>query len=153
MKAVNYQGAFKIKVEDVPKPAIEHPDDVIVKVTTAGPSLFCSWNSERRVYEDEELADQETMCRLAICGSDLHMYEGRTGAQAGITFGHENMGIVEEVGAGVTLLSKGDRVVMPFNVADGRCRNCEEGKTAFCTGVNPGFAGGAYGYVAMGPYR
>lgn len=42
---------------------------------------------------------------------------------------------------------------MPFNVADGRCRNCEEGRTAFCTGVNPGFAGGAYGYVAMGPYR
>lgn len=57
------------------------------------------------------------------------------------------MGIVEEVGSGVTLLKKGDRVVMPFNVADGRCRNCEEGKTAFCTGVNPGFAGGAYGYV------
>ncbi|EXJ74704.1 alcohol dehydrogenase [Cladophialophora psammophila CBS 110553] len=124
MKAVNYQGAFKVKVEDVPKPAIEHPDDVIVKVTTA-----------------------------AICGSDLHMYEGRTGAQPGITFGHENMGIVDEVGSGVTLLKKGDRVVMPFNVADGRCRNCEEGKTAFCTGVNPGFAGGAYGYVAMGPYR
>lgn len=57
------------------------------------------------------------------------------------------MGVVEEVGGGVTLLKKGDRVVMPFNVADGRCRNCEEGKTAFCTGVNPGFAGGAYGYV------
>ena len=67
--------------------------------------------------------------------------------------GHENMGIVEQCGEGVTLLKKGDRVVMPFNVADGRCRNCEEGKTAFCTGVNPGFAGGAYGYVAMGPYR
>jgi threonine dehydrogenase-like Zn-dependent dehydrogenase len=63
------------------------------------------------------------------------------------------MGIIQETGAGVTLLKKGDRVVMPFNVADGRCRNCEEGKTAFCTGVNPGFAGGAYGYVAMGPYR
>ena len=63
------------------------------------------------------------------------------------------MGIVEQLGEGVTLLAKGDRVVMPFNVADGRCRNCEEGKTAFCTGVNPGFAGGAYGYVAMGPYR
>jgi threonine dehydrogenase-like Zn-dependent dehydrogenase len=59
--------------------------------------------------------------------------------------GHENLGIVEELGEGVTLLKKGDRVVMPFNVADGRCRNCEEGKTAFCTGVNPGFAGGAYG--------
>lgn len=66
--------------------------------------------------------------------------------------GHENMGIVDEVGSGVTLLKKGDRVVMPFNVADGRCLNCEEGRTAFCTGVNPGFAGGAYGYVAMGPY-
>lgn len=53
----------------------------------------------------------------------------------------------------MTLLKKGDRIVLPFNVADGRCRNCEEGKTAFCTGVNPGFAGGAYGYVAMGPYQ
>lgn len=77
------------------------------------------------------------------------------------------MGIIEEIGEGVTLLKKGDRVVMPFNVADGRCRNCEEGRTAFCTGVNPGFAGGAYGmtssrmiinltftgYVSMGPYR
>ncbi|EXU97888.1 medium chain reductase/dehydrogenase (MDR) [Metarhizium robertsii] len=66
------------------------------------------------------------------------MYEGRTAAKHGITFGHENMGIVEEVGSGVTLLTRGDRVVVPFNVADGRCRNCEEGKTAFCTG-------GAYG--------
>ena len=79
------------------------------------------------------------------------------------------MGIICEVGSGVTLLKKGDRVVLPFNVADGRCLNCEEGNTAFCTGVNPGFAGGgtrsvtasrsltklmpsAYGYVAMGPY-
>ncbi|CAG8909082.1 unnamed protein product [Penicillium egyptiacum] len=124
MKALNYLGPYKVRVEDVEKPRMEHPDDIIVKVTTA-----------------------------AICGSDLHMYEGRTAAEPGITFGHENMGIVEELGEGVTLLKKGDRVVMPFNVADGRCRNCEEGRTAFCTGVNPGFAGGAYGYVAMGPYR
>ncbi|OOQ84765.1 glutathione-independent formaldehyde dehydrogenase [Penicillium brasilianum] len=124
MQALNYLGPYKVRVEEVEKPKIEHPDDIIVKVTTA-----------------------------AICGSDLHMYEGRTAAEPGITFGHENMGIVEELGEGVTLLKKGDRVVMPFNVADGRCRNCEEGKTAFCTGVNPGFAGGAYGYVAMGPYR
>lgn len=86
-----------------------------------------------------------------ICGDrddtyGVHsMYEGRTAAEPGITFGHENMGIVEELGEGVTLLKRGDRVVMPFNVADGRCRNCEEGRTAFCTGVNPGFAGGAYG--------
>ncbi|KAI0167895.1 hypothetical protein BJ166DRAFT_496169 [Pestalotiopsis sp. NC0098] len=124
MKAVNYAGPSSVKVSEVEKPKLEHPDDIIVKVTTA-----------------------------AICGSDLHMYEGRTAAEPGITFGHENMGIVEELGEGVTLLKKGDRIVMPFNVADGRCRNCEEGKTAFCTGVNPGFAGGAYGYVAMGPFR
>ncbi|PYH33660.1 glutathione-independent formaldehyde dehydrogenase [Aspergillus neoniger CBS 115656] len=124
MKALNYVGPFTVKVQEVERPKLEHPDDIIVKVTSA-----------------------------AICGSDLHMYEGRTAAEPGITFGHENLGIVEELGEGVTLLKKGDRVVMPFNVADGRCRNCEEGKTAFCTGVNPGFAGGAYGYVAMGPYR
>src|SRR5690625_6017841 len=55
----------------------------------------------------------------AICGSDLHMYEGRTDAEPGITFGHENMGVIEEVGPGVTSLSKGDRVVLPFNVACG----------------------------------
>lgn len=73
----------------------------------------------------------------AICGSDLHMYQGRTAAEGGLCFGHENMGIVIETGSGVQHIKKGDRVVMPFNVADGRCRNCEEGKTAFCTGVNP----------------
>jgi len=47
------------------------------------------------------------------------------------------MGVVTEVGSGVTLLKKGDRIVLPFNVADGRCRNCENGKTAFCTGKSP----------------
>ncbi|KAK0462585.1 GroES-like protein [Desarmillaria tabescens] len=124
MRAVVYESPFRVTVQDVPKPTIEHADDVIVKVTTS-----------------------------CICGSDLHMYEGRTGAQAGIVFGHENMGIVEETGSGVALLKKGDRVVMPFNVACGRCLNCEEGRSAFCTHVNPGFAGGAYGYVAMGPYQ
>lgn len=123
MKAVHYEKPFQVSVKEVPQPKIEHPDDAIVRVTTA-----------------------------AICGSDLHMYQGRTAAQSGLIFGHENMGIVEQVGQGVTLLKKGDRVVMPFNVACGRCLNCEEGRTAFCTGVNPGFAGGAYGYVAMGPY-
>jgi len=123
MKAVVYKGPFKVAVEEVERPRIQHPDDVVLKITTS-----------------------------AICGSDLHMYEGRTAAEAGIVFGHENMGIIEEVGSGVTLLKKGDRVVMPFNVACGRCRNCEQNRTAFCTEVNPGFAGGAYGYVAMGPY-
>ena len=51
-------------------------------------------------------------------------------------------GTVLETGPGVTLLQKGDRIVLPFNVACGRCQNCEEGSTAFCTGVNEGFAGG-----------
>ncbi|KAK0113995.1 hypothetical protein ONS95_014236 [Cadophora gregata] len=124
MKAVVYQEPFKVTVEERPLPKLEHPDDALVKVTTA-----------------------------AICGSDLHMYQGRTAAKGGLCFGHENMGTIIDTGTGVSLLKKGDRVVMPFNVADGRCRNCEEGRTAFCTGVNPGFAGGAYGYVAMGPYQ
>lgn len=124
MRAVVYDGPFKVSIGKVEKPKILHANDVIVRVTTT-----------------------------CICGSDLHMYEGRTAAEAGIVFGHENMGIVDEVGPGVTLLKKGDRVVMPFNVACGHCLNCEEGKSAFCTEVNPGFAGGAYGYVSMGPYQ
>ncbi|KAJ7192708.1 hypothetical protein GGX14DRAFT_593997 [Mycena pura] len=141
MRAVVYDKPFQVSVRDVERPKILHPDDIIVKVTTS-----------------------------CICGSDLHMYEGRTAAQPGIVFGHENMGIVHEVGAGVTILKKGDRVVMPFNVACGRCINCEEGRSAFCTLVNPGPEGAsasfprlvnripldaslsAYGYVAMGPY-
>jgi len=81
------------------------------------------------------------------------MYEGRTAAAPGIVFGHENLGIVTEVGTAVASIKKGDRVVMPFNVACGFCRNCLAGYTGFCLTVNPGFAGGAYGYVAMGPYR
>jgi threonine dehydrogenase-like Zn-dependent dehydrogenase len=85
MKAVYYEGPFKVSVKDVELPKIQHPDDVIVKVTTA-----------------------------AICGSDLHMYQGRTAAEAGLVFGHENMGIVVETGSGVTLLEKGDRIVLPF---------------------------------------
>ena len=121
MKAVVYQGPFSVSVENVPDPEILHPNDVIVKITSS-----------------------------CICGSDLHMYEGRTAAEPGIIFGHENMGVVEEVGPAVKTLSAGDRVVMPFNVACGFCKNCQRGFTGFCTIVNPGFAGGAYGYVAMG---
>jgi glutathione-independent formaldehyde dehydrogenase len=124
MKAVVYKGPFQVAIEDVPDPRIEHPSDVIVRITST-----------------------------AICGSDLHMYEGRTAAEPGIVFGHENLGIVEEVGEAVVSVVKGDRVVMPFNVACGFCKNCIAGYTGFCLTVNPGFAGGAYGYVAMGPYR
>ncbi|NLT68162.1 MAG: alcohol dehydrogenase catalytic domain-containing protein, partial [Acidobacteria bacterium] len=124
MKAVVYKEPFRVAVEKVADPKIEHPNDVIVKITST-----------------------------AICGSDLHMYEGRTAADPGIVFGHENLGIVEETGKGVNCIRKGDRVVMPFNVACGFCKNCEKGYTGFCLTVNEGFAGGAYGYVAMGPYR
>ncbi|MGW7404436.1 glutathione-independent formaldehyde dehydrogenase [Streptomyces sp. NPDC054833] len=124
MKAVVYEEPFHVAVRDVDDPRIQHPNDVLVRVTST-----------------------------AICGSDLHMYEGRTAAEPGIVFGHENLGVVEEIGSGVVSLSQGDRVVMPFNVACGFCKNCLAGKTGFCLTVNPGFAGGAYGYVAMGPYK
>jgi glutathione-independent formaldehyde dehydrogenase len=123
MKAVVYKGPFEVAVEEVETPRLQRPNDVIVRVTST-----------------------------AICGSDLHMYEGRTAAEPGIVFGHENMGIVEEVGEGVTKIKQGDRVVMPFNVACGFCKNCVADYTGFCLTVNPGFAGGAYGYVAMGPW-
>jgi glutathione-independent formaldehyde dehydrogenase len=123
MKAVVYKEPFKVSVEDMEDPRIQHPNDVIVGITSS-----------------------------AICGSDLHMYEGRTAAEPGIVFGHENLGVVEEVGGAVTSIRRDDRVVMPFNVACGFCKNCVAGYTGFCLTVNPGFAGGAYGYVAMGPY-
>jgi glutathione-independent formaldehyde dehydrogenase len=123
MRAVVYESPFNVTIENVPDPQIQHPNDVIVRVTST-----------------------------AICGSDLHMYEGRTAAKPGIVFGHENLGIIEQLGPGVTSLRQGDRVVMPFNVACGFCENCERGFTGFYLTVNPGFAGGAYGYVAMGPY-
>lgn len=123
MRAVVYKEPFKVAVEEVEDPRIQHPNDAIVRITST-----------------------------AICGSDLHMYEGRTAAEPGIVFGHENMGVVEEVGEGVASIKQGDRVVMPFNVACGFCKNCLGGYTGFCLTVNPGFAGGAYGYVAMGPF-
>jgi glutathione-independent formaldehyde dehydrogenase len=124
VKAVVWHGTEKLGVEDVPDPRIEQPTDAIVRITST-----------------------------CICGSDLHMYEGRTDAEPGLVFGHENQGIVEEVGSGVHRVKKGDRVNMPFNIGCGFCFNCERGWTGFCLSVNPGFAGGAYGYVNMGPYR
>ena len=110
MRALVYEGPFKVAVKQVEDPKIQHPNDAIVRITST-----------------------------CICGSDLHMYEGRTAAQPGIVFGHENMGIVEEVGPGVITLHKGDRVVMPFNVACGFCKNCERGYTAFCLTVESWF--------------
>jgi glutathione-independent formaldehyde dehydrogenase len=123
MRAVVYKQPYEVSVEEVQDPRIEDPTDVILSITST-----------------------------CICGSDLHMYEGRTAAEHGIVFGHENMGIIQEVGSGVATLKQGDRVVMPFNVACGFCKNCRAGKSAFCLTVNPPGAGGAYGYVGMGPY-
>lgn len=123
MKAVMYKGPKDIVVEDVQQPRIEDPRDAIVKMTSA-----------------------------AICGSDLHMYEARTGAKPGTIFGHENMGVVSEVGPGVTDIRVGDRVVMPFNVACGFCFNCVRGFTQACLTTNPDQPSAAYGYVDMGPY-
>ncbi|MFT3774009.1 MAG: glutathione-independent formaldehyde dehydrogenase [Minicystis sp.] len=124
MKAVVYQGPFSVAVEEVPDPVIEQATDAIIKITSA-----------------------------AICGSDLHMYDGRTAVRPGTVLGHEPLGIVQEVGPEVTKVRKGDRVVMPFNISCGKCFNCVRGYTAACLSVNPESHGGAYGYVGMGPYR
>jgi glutathione-independent formaldehyde dehydrogenase len=124
MKAVIYKGAKNVAVEEVEDPKLSKPTDIIVKVTSA-----------------------------AICGSDLHMYEGRTGADEGTILGHEIMGIIEEVGDAVQQLKVGDRVVLPFNIGCGSCFNCTRGWTSACLFVNPNAAGAAYGYAGMGPYR
>jgi glutathione-independent formaldehyde dehydrogenase len=124
MRAVVWKGPGKVSVEQVEDPRIESATDVLVRISTAG-----------------------------ICRSDLHMYEGRTAARPGVVMGHENMGIIEEVGSAVRQLQKGDRVVLPFNVACGTCFNCSRGYTSACLIANDEAAGAAYGYVGMGPYR
>jgi glutathione-independent formaldehyde dehydrogenase len=85
-----------------------------------------------------------------ICGSDQHMVRGRTTAPAGLVLGHEITGEIIEAGSDVEYLKVGDLVTVPFNVACGRCRTCREQQTGVCLNVNPGRAGGAYGYVDMG---
>src|SRR3981081_1535866 len=85
-----------------------------------------------------------------ICGRDQHMVRGRTTAPAGLVLGHEITGEVVEIGSDVEFLKVGDLVSTPFNVACGRCRTCRERETGVCLTVNPGRAGGAYGYVDMG---
>ncbi|HET9100725.1 MAG TPA: formaldehyde dehydrogenase, glutathione-independent [Acidobacteriaceae bacterium] len=85
-----------------------------------------------------------------ICGSDQHMVRGRTTAPSGMVLGHEITGEIIEKGRDVEYLNIGDLVTVPFNVACGRCRTCRAGETGVCLNVNPGRAGGAYGYVDMG---
>jgi glutathione-independent formaldehyde dehydrogenase len=124
MKAVVYQGPFNVTVEEVEDPRIEEPLDAIIRITTSN-----------------------------ICGSDLHPYEGRAELEAGMVIGHENMGIVEEVGPGVDRIKVGDRVSVPFNIACGTCRNCNDGYTSACLRANPtGMPGAGYGYPKMGGY-
>lgn len=123
MRAVVWKGPGKVSVDQVADPKIESATDVLVRISTAG-----------------------------ICGSDLHMYEGRTAARPGVVMGHENMGVVEEVGSAVQQLREGDRVVLPFNIACGTCFNCSRGFTSACLVTNDEAAGAAYGYVGMGPY-
>jgi glutathione-independent formaldehyde dehydrogenase len=124
MKALVYRGARDVKVEKVPDAKIEKPTDVLVRITTTN-----------------------------ICGSDLHMYEGRTSVEKGKVLGHENLGEVIEVGKAVDRIKKGDRVCLPFNIGCGFCKNCERGLSGFCLTTNPGHAGAAYGYAEMGPFN
>ncbi|MDE5413522.1 zinc-dependent alcohol dehydrogenase [Alkalihalobacterium chitinilyticum] len=119
MKAVTYQGPNNVVVKDVPDATIEKKDDIIVKITST-----------------------------AICGSDLHLYQGNMPLPDGYIIGHEPMGIVEEVGPEVTKVKKGDRVVVPFNVACGHCIYCEHDLTSQCDNSNPHYdSGGYFGYT------
>lgn len=88
-----------------------------------------------------------------ICGSDLHMYRGRTDMLPNTPVGHEITGMVIEKGTDVETLDIGDIVSVPFNVACGRCRNCKEQSTNLCLTVNDLKPGGAYGYAEMGPWQ
>ena len=126
-RGVVYLGKDKVEVQVIPDPKMEAPDG---RAITHGAIL--------------------KVVSTNICGSDQHMVRGRTTAPEGLVLGHEITGEVIETGADVEMLQKGDLVSVPFNVACGRCRTCHEGHTGVCLTVNPGRAGGAYGYVDMG---
>lgn len=124
MKAVTWQGTRDVRVEEVPDPAIKESTDAIVKMTTTG-----------------------------LCGSDLHLYEVLGPfMQEGDILGHEPMGIVEEVGPGVTNLSVGDRVVMPFQISCGSCFMCNRGLQTQCETTQvreQGMGAALYGYTKL----
>ena len=124
MKALVYNGPKDVAVKDVPDAKVEKPTDALIEITSTN-----------------------------ICGSDLHMYEGRTDVEKGKVLGHENLGKVIEVGEAVDSIKVGDYVCLPFNIACGFCENCERGFTGFCLTTNPGTAGAAYGFAGMGPYN
>lgn len=124
MRALVYDGPHKVSVKEVPDARIERPTDAVVRITSTN-----------------------------ICGSDLHMYEGRTDMEEGRVFGHENLGQVVEIGDAVEHVKVGDWVCLPFNVSCGYCKNCERGLTGACLSMNPGTAGAAYGFAGMGPFE
>lgn len=120
MLAMTYRGPNRVRLECKPVPKIEHPEDAIVRVT-----------------------------RSCICGSDVHLYHGLVpDTRVGQTFGHEFCGIVEEVGPEVKTLKVGDHVLVPFNIACGRCLFCKEGLYGNCHEASPEATaiGGVYGY-------
>ncbi|MDN4173993.1 zinc-dependent alcohol dehydrogenase [Nocardioides sp. SOB77] len=115
-----YRGPYRVRVEEKPDPRIEHPNDAIVRVT-----------------------------RAAICGSDLHLYHGMMpDTRVGHTFGHEFIGVVEEIGSSVQNLQVGDKVMVPFNIFCGSCFFCARGLYSNCHNVNPNATavGAIYGY-------
>ena len=124
MKALVYNGPRDVQVKDMPDARIERQTDALVRIT-----------------------------RTNICGSDLHMYEGRTDMRPGRILGHENVGEVIEVGSAVDRVKIGDMVSVPFNIGCGFCENCERGLSNYCLTCNPGLAGAAYGFADMGPYH
>lgn len=120
MRATTYRGPYKVRVKNKDIPAIEHPNDAIIRVSKA-----------------------------AICGSDLHLYHGMMpDTRVGHTFGHEFVGTVHEVGPSVRNLRPGDRVMVPFNIFCGSCYYCARGLYSNCHNVNAGAtaAGAIYGY-------
>jgi threonine dehydrogenase-like Zn-dependent dehydrogenase len=124
MKALAWHGNHDVRVDTVPDPSIEHPTDAIIRVTSSG-----------------------------ICGSDLHLYEVLGPfIDPGDILGHEPMGIVEEVGAEVTHIAAGDRVVIPFNISCGHCFMCDKGLMSQCetTQVHEYGTGAAFlGYTKL----
>jgi threonine dehydrogenase-like Zn-dependent dehydrogenase len=109
MKALVWHSSEDVRYETAPDPTIQEPTDVIIRVTST-----------------------------CICGSDLHLYDGyMPGMEPGDVLGHEPMGIVEEVGAGVTKLKPGDRVVVPFTISCGSCWFCQHGLYSLCDRSNP----------------
>lgn len=116
MKAVTYQGKKKVEVKEVADARLEKKDDILVRITTT-----------------------------AICGSDLHIYNGEIpGMHDDYIIGHEPMGIVEEVGPEVTRVKKGDRVIVPFNVACGQCFFCQHEMESQCDHANEAKDTGGY---------